>query len=209
MFDSHSKLAAAKLGDSEAKGELLDRFRPYLNVIAQRLLDERLKGRMDSGDVVQATYLEASRDFGAFRGETIESFLAWLRNILRNNVATAHQEHLATQKRSARLEVTIRPTGNSSSDPRPFEQMIPSDSSSPSQRMMRSESAALLAACIEQLPSTQQEAIRMKYLDGLSIKAISERMQKSEMAVAGLLKRGLHGLREHMSRAQSENSSFW
>ena len=209
VFDSHSKLAAAKLGDSEAKGELLDRFRPYLNVIAQRLLDERLKGRMDSGDVVQATYLEASRDFGAFRGETIESFLAWLRHILRNNVATAHQEHLATQKRSARLEVTIHPTGNSSSDPLRFEQMIPSDSSSPSQRMMRSESAALLAACIEQLPSTQQDAIRMKYLDGLSIKAISERMQKSEMAVAGLLKRGLHGLREHMSRAQSGNSSFW
>jgi RNA polymerase sigma-70 factor (ECF subfamily) len=75
--------------------------------------------------------------------------------------------------------------------------------------MMRSESAALLAACIEQLPSTQQDAIRMKYLDGLSIKAISERMQKSEMAVAGLLKRGLHGLREHMARAQSGNSSFW
>ncbi|MCY3005316.1 MAG: sigma-70 family RNA polymerase sigma factor [Planctomycetota bacterium] len=209
MFDSHSKLAAAKLGDSEAKGELLDRFRPYLNVIAQRLLDDRLKGRMDSSDVVQATYLEASRDFGAFRGDTIESFLSWLRHILRNNVSTAHQEHLATQKRSARLEVNIRPTGNSSSDPMQFEQMIPSDASSPSQRLMRSEAAALLAACIEQLPLTQQEAIRMKYLEGLSLKAISERINKSEMAVAGLLKRGLQGLREHMAQARAGNSSFW
>lgn len=209
MFDSHSKLAAAKLGDSEAKGELLDRFRPYLNVIAQRLLDNRLKGRMDSSDVVQTTYLEASRDFGAFRGDTIESFLAWLRHILRNNVSTAHQEHLATQKRSARLEVNIRPIGNSSSNPMQFEQMIPSDASSPSQRLIRSEAAALLAACIEQLPLTQQEAIRMKYLEGLSLKAISERIDKSEMAVAGLLKRGLQALREHMARAQAGNSSFW
>jgi RNA polymerase sigma-70 factor (ECF subfamily) len=209
VFDSHSKLAAAKLGDSEAKGELLDRFRPYLNVIAQRLLDNRLKGRMDSSDVVQTTYLEASRDFGAFRGDTIESFLAWLRHILRNNVSTAHQEHLATQKRSARLEVNIRPIGNSSSNPMQFEQMIPSDASSPSQRLMRSEAAALLAACIEQLPLTQQEAIRMKYLEGLSLKAISERIDKSEMAVAGLLKRGLQALREHMARAQAGNSSFW
>ena len=76
MFDSQAKLSAAKDGDSQAKGELLDRFRPYLNVIAQRLLDDRLKGRMDHNDLVQATYLEASRDFDSFRGDTIESFLS-------------------------------------------------------------------------------------------------------------------------------------
>lgn len=209
MFDSQSKLAAAKRGDSQAKGELLDRFRPYLNVIAQRLLDERLKGRMDFSDVVQATYLEASRDFDSFRGESIESFLAWLRNILRHNISTAHQEHLATHKRSAKLEVTINGVANSGSSPMVFEQLIPSDASSPSQRLMRSEAAAMLAACIEHLPTSQGEAIRMRYLEGLSLREISERVSKTEMAVAGLLKRGLHGLREEMARIQSGTSSLW
>ncbi len=209
MFDSKAKLAAAKQGDSQAKGELLDRFRPYLNVIAQRLLDERLKGRMDYSDVVQATYLEASRDFEAFRGDSIETFLAWLRHILRNNISTAHQEHLATQKRSAKLEITMNSIGSYGSSPMQFEQLIPAETSSPSQRMMRSEAAAILAACIEGLPRAQGDAIRMRYLEGMSLKGISERMKKTEMAVAGLLKRGLQGLREEMARIKSGTSSFW
>ncbi|MEI6524794.1 MAG: sigma-70 family RNA polymerase sigma factor [Planctomycetota bacterium] len=209
MFDSKAKLAAAKQGDSQAKGELLDRFRPYLNVIAQRLLDERLKGRMDYSDVVQATYLEASRDFEAFRGDSIETFLAWLRHILRNNISTAHQEHLATQKRSAKLEITMNSIGSYGSSPMQFEQLIPAETSSPSQRMMRSEAAAILAACIEGLPRAQGDAIRMRYLEGMSLKGISERMKKTEMAVAGLLKRGLQGLREEIARIKSGTSSFW
>lgn len=209
MFDSQSKLAAAKQGDSRAKGELLDRFKPYLNVIAQRLLDERLKGRMDYSDLVQATYLEASRDFDSFRGDSIETFLAWLRHILKNNIASVHQEHLATQKRSAKLEVHFVAGGESGSSPMQFDQFIPSDASSPSQRMMRSEAAAMLAACIEHLPATQGEAIRMRYLEGMSLRAISEKMTKTEMAVAGLLKRGLQGLREEMARIRSGTSSIW
>jgi RNA polymerase sigma-70 factor (ECF subfamily) len=209
VFDSKAKLAAAKQGDSQAKGELLDRFRPYLNVIAQRLLDERLKGRMDYSDVVQATYLEASRDFEAFRGDSIETFLAWLRHILRNNISTAHQEHLATQKRSAKLEITMNSIGSYGSSPMQFEQLIPAETSSPSQRMMRSEAAAILAACIEGLPRAQGDAIRMRYLEGMSLKGISERMKKTEMAVAGLLKRGLQGLREEIARIKSGTSSFW
>ena len=81
--------------------------------------------------------------------------------------------------------------------------MIPSGSSSPSQRMMRDEAAVVLAICLEQIPETQRQAIRMRYLEGMSLKEISERIEKSEMAVAGLLKRGLRALREEMATRQS------
>jgi RNA polymerase sigma-70 factor (ECF subfamily) len=164
---------------------------------------------MDYNDLVQATYLEASRDFACFRGDTIESFLSWLRHILRNNIASAHQEHLQTQKRSARLEVSINPVGVSGSSPMQFEQLVPSGASSPSQRLMRNEAAAMLAACIEHLPQTQADAIRMRYLEGQSLKQIADRMSKTEMAVAGLLKRGLQGLRDEMARIKTGTSSFW
>jgi len=81
--------------------------------------------------------------------------------------------------------------------------MVPSDSSSPSQRMMRDEAAVVLAICLEQIPETQRQAIRMRYLEGMSLKEISEKIEKSEMAVAGLLKRGLRALREEMATRQS------
>ena len=198
LFDSQQILDQAKQGDEKAKGELLNRFRPYLNVIAQRMLDDRLQGRMDSADVVQTTYLEASRDFPQFRGESIESLLAWLANILRNNVATAHQEHLVTQKRSARKEVVLRVASESGGSSLGMADLIPSEASSPSQRLMRDEAAVVLASCLDKIPETQREAIRMRYLEGMSLKSISDRTGKSEMAVAGLLKRGLRALREVM-----------
>ncbi|MFN9852137.1 MAG: RNA polymerase sigma factor, partial [Planctomycetota bacterium] len=60
----------------------------------------------------------------------------------------------------------------------------------------------------EQIPDTQREAIRMRYLEGMSLKEISKKMDKSEMAVAGLLKRGLQGLRDEMRTIQSTLSSL-
>lgn len=203
LLDSQEILALAKQGDESAKGELLNRFRPYLNVIAQRHLDERLQSRLDYADVVQITFLEATRDFDDFRGESVESLLAWLRNILRNNVSTAHQQHLTAQKRSARKEVILRVSSDSGGNSLGLQDMVLSESSSPSQRMMRDEASVVLATCLEHIPETQREAIRMRYLEGMSLKEISERIEKSEMAVAGLLKRGLRALREEMATRQN------
>jgi RNA polymerase sigma-70 factor (ECF subfamily) len=82
--------------------------------------------------------------------------------------------------------------------------LLPSETTSPSQRAMRDEVAAELAASLMKLPDTQKEALRLRYLEGWSLKKISDHLQKSEMAVAGLLKRGLQGLRQEL--IDEENS---
>lgn len=187
-------LDQALAGDAEALGELLEHYRAYLTVLAQRYLDQRLKGRLDPADVVQVTFLEAQRDLPAFRGHHIEELLGWLRHILRNNVSSAHQKHIYTQKRSAGREVSNSPT-----DSRPaITDLAPAETTSPSQRMMRDEAAVYLANCLEDLPDTQREALRLRYVEGCSLKQIAETMDKTEMAVAGLLKRGLKALRNKM-----------
>ena len=68
---------------------------------------------------------------------------------------------------------------------------------------MRDEASVVLATCLAHIPETQREAIRLRYLEGMSLKEISERIEKSEMAVAGLLKRGLRALREEMATRQN------
>ncbi len=187
-------LERAQAADAEALGELLEDYRAYLTVLAQRYLDTRLRGRLDAADIVQITFLEAQRDLPNFRGHQIEELLGWLRHILRNNVSSAHQKHIYTQKRSAGREVSNSPT-----DSRPaLTELAPSETTSPSQRMMRDEAAVFLADCLEELPETQREALRLRYVEGQSLKQISEAMNKTEMAVAGLLKRGLQALRNKM-----------
>lgn len=189
-------LALAKKGERSALGSLLEHYRPYLLVLAQRYLDPRLQGRLDPADVVQVTFLEAQRDLESFRGEDIASMLAWLRNILRNNIASMHQHHLMTKKRSAHLEAYSKTATEEGQVE--LVDLLPSETTSPSQRAMRDEVAAELAASLMKLPDTQKEALRLRYLEGWSLKRISDHLQKSEMAVAGLLKRGLQGLRQEL-----------
>ncbi len=187
-------LESAQQGNAEALGTLLENYRAYLTVLAQRYLDTRLSGRLDPADVVQITFMEAQRDLPSFRGHSIEELLGWLRNILRNNVSSAHQKHLYTQKRSAGREVSNSPT-----DSRPaITDVAPAETTSPSQRLMRDEAAVYLSNCLEDLPVSQREALRLRYVEGCSLKQMAEKMDKSEMAVAGLLKRGLQALRHRM-----------
>lgn len=181
-------------GDKEAFGELLEDYRAYLTVLAKRYLDDRVRGRVDEADIVQVTFMEAQRDLSAFRGSQIEELLGWLRHILRNNVSSAHQKHLYTQKRSAGREINNSPTDSGPA----ITDMAPSETTSPSQRVMRDEAAVFLANCLEGLPETQKEALRLRYVEGYSLKEIAEKMDKSEMAAAGLLKRGLQALRTRM-----------
>lgn len=181
-------------GNRESLGRLLEDYRAYLMVLAQRYLDVRLRGRLDPADVVQVTFLEAQRDLPAFRGHQIEELLGWLRNILRNNVSSAHQKHLYAQKRSAGRESNNGPVENGPT----LTDLIPAETTSPSQRVMRDEAAVYLANCLQSLPETQREALRLRYVEGQSLKEISTTMDKSEMAVAGLLKRGLQSLRDKM-----------
>src|SRR5262249_59434228 len=69
-------------GSAEAQGEILQRYQPWLCLLARLQLDRRFQCKFDASDVVQLTMLEAFRAFGQFRGTTEAELTAWLRQIL-------------------------------------------------------------------------------------------------------------------------------
>src|SRR5262245_59360792 len=83
---THDLLERARRGDAEAMGQLLERYQPYLYLLAQRRLSPRIRTRVDPSDIVQQTLFEMQRDLPAFRGGAEEELLAWLRRILQHNV---------------------------------------------------------------------------------------------------------------------------
>ena len=190
-------VVASKEGDNDALGRLLEQYRGYLLMLAHRYLSEALRRRVDPSDIVQLTFLEAKRDLPAFRGSTPAEFSGWLPGMLKNNVATAVTRHVTTQKRSLKREVNAAP-GENDSVQGGWIQQLPGSATSPSGVAIREEAVFALMQALHHLPETQAEAIRLRYMEGLSLAEIVERMGKSDTAVAGLLKRGLQKLRTIM-----------
>jgi RNA polymerase sigma-70 factor (ECF subfamily) len=188
-------LRAAQAGDPRALGELLQQWRPYLRDLAQRQLDSCLAIRVDPSDVIQQTCVDAMRDAANFQGNGEEQLRAWLRRMLERNVADLVRRHVVAQKRTVRREQPLEvPSSSDCGGGR-----VPvAEQSSPSGRMMRNEAAERLAARIAALPADQRDAIRCRYLEGQSLNAMALHFQRSETAVAGLLKRGLETLRQQL-----------
>lgn len=194
--DTHSDglIRRARDGDRDALGCLLEHYRGYLRISAQRRLQAPLAARMDASDVVQKTFLEAQRSFDRFQGANENQLLGWLRSILEHHLTDAVRDHLVAQKRSISQQRSLDDSrmGNSRAG------WLAADQSSPSHRAIRAEAAIKLARALRQLPEDQREAVRLRHLEGWSLSELAEHFDRSQFAVAGLVKRGLQTLRTVM-----------
>lgn len=180
----------ARDGDDAALGALLDGYRDQLRSITERLLDERLATRVDASDIIQLTCISAHRKIGDFVGENSAEFLDWLRRIHVLNISNAYRDHAVAQNRSIEREVATIDELSS---------LI--DSRRPSATLHAADSIRVLTGAITKLPPDQATAIRLRYLDGLALKQVAQRMERTEGAVVGLVWRGLENLRKHLPDA--------
>jgi RNA polymerase sigma-70 factor (ECF subfamily) len=193
-------LVKARAGDVNALGELIDKYRPYVRALAQRQLDSAVKPRLDPSDVVQQSCLEFHRDFEQFRGNEEGELLAWLKQILNSNVANAIRYHIFTKKRSTDRDQSMDDSGDGGQSLR---QNIAGDQSSPSQKAIRRERDEQMIQLMDELSDDQREAVRLRHFEGWSLQQLAEHFDRSEAAVAGLLKRAMQKLRQHMGDMDS------
>src|SRR4051794_6513815 len=108
MMVSHADVGRltdlARGGDAAALGALLESVRPYLTLLARLQIGRRLQGKADPADLVQDAFLQAHRDFPAFRGASEAELMAWLRHILAGHLANLVRRYFGTQGRNVRLE---------------------------------------------------------------------------------------------------------
>src|SRR5690348_12739705 len=92
-------------GEDQSRGELLERCREYLCLLARFRLSPRLQAKLDPSDVVQQTLLKAHENMDQFRGRTPGEFMAWLRKILANQLAEVARRFGAEARDLAREHV--------------------------------------------------------------------------------------------------------
>lgn len=196
-------LQKAKSGDQDSVGELLGVYRDYLLGIAVARLDPRIRARCNPSDVVQETLLEAYRDFHQFRGGLEREFLAWIRQILANNLARMVEVHLLTDKRDLRRERRLEPHSNANgSRLENRDQWFTDNGSSPSKALQRKEQLSAILERIGRLPSNFRDVLILRHIEELPFEEVATRLGKSAGAVRMIWLRALEQLRE-MEEASS------
>lgn len=183
----------ARHGQAEL-GRLLEYYRPFLLIVAESEIAPRLRAKCDPEDVVQQTLLDAAKTFPQFFGRTEPEFSAWLQRIHRNDLNDFFRKVLA-QKRDVDREQRLYESDGSAS----FCWNEPAaEQTTPSQRLIRGEKALRLAHLLQELTPPQRDAVRLRHLEGRSIREVAAELDCTVVAAAGLIKRGLQGLRGKM-----------
>ena len=188
---AESLLHEARADGGEPLGRLLEQYRGYLRVLAERQVGPGLARRVDASDIVQQTMLEAHRAFAGFQGATENEFMVWLTQILERNVRDNIRDHVQTAKRAIGREQWLE-------NETIMWQATSASQSSPSRRAMRGEEAVKLAEALDRLPEDQRTAVRLRHLEGWSLAEVAKHLNRTPAAAAGLIKRGMQSLRTQL-----------
>jgi RNA polymerase sigma-70 factor (ECF subfamily) len=155
---------------------------------------------VDPSDILQDTFLEAFRRLGEFTENGNSSASRWLITIARNQLISNTRRHRAA-KRGARAATQF---DGESYDARSMILLLEDLAvyeRTPSQSAFAHELLGVIEHYLKGLPAAQQTAVRLRYMDGLSVREIACRMGRTGKAVRNLCNRGLSALRGQMQSA--------
>ncbi len=185
----HSDLAIANRllqGDEAAFRELFDNFFPKL----YRFALARLNGNQDEArEVVQRTFCKAFERLDTYRGEA--SLYGWMCQICRNNIVD-----LGRQRQREFQKVTLLEEDGTIQSI--LETLAAPAAEEPENQAWRMDVMRLIQATMDCLPGHYGDVLEWKYVDGLSVKEIAERLAVGPKAAESLLTRARGAFREAM-----------
>ncbi len=189
MHADDLKLARSLItGDEKMFNQFFEQFFPRLYRFAfSRLSDESIVE-----DVVQSTLMNAMRGMKNYRGEA--SMFTWLCQICRNEIATIY-------RKQGKSVLTVTADDDAI---RPILESLESESATPEQHYLDLETRRLLAEVLDFLPGNYGEALEWKYVLGLSVSEIADRLKLTELATQSLLARARTSFRNALNHISPE-----
>jgi len=179
----------------QALAVVFAQYRERLERMVALRMDPRLRGRLDPADVLQEVYLDASKRLAAYVASPEAPVFVWLRGIAANTLIDLHRRHLGAQARDAGREVSIGLASGTTTAGWLAGQLVGS-MTSPSQVAIREETAALLAAAIDQMDELDREVLLLRHFELLRNHEVAMILNLSENAASNRYVRALERLRE-------------
>lgn len=186
-------LGEARGGSMSAFGQLLEIYRPYLQMVAEAELSSEIRPKVSASDLVQDSFLEAQLDFPGFRGTTDAEFRGWLRQVLIHNLKNASRSWQETEKRNVwREEQNL-----------PLAEQPGGTEKAPSVMAMQREESIRLQSGLLSLPEHFRQVIFLRSYERLSFEEIGLRMQRTADAARKLWVRAI----EQLQRVLAEKAA--
>ena len=191
-------LAQAVAGQRFALEKLLIAHQRRLMARIQRKLPRTLAGVVSPEDVLQDTYIEVFRRIQSFELSGIRAFYRWLVTIADNRVIDVARAHRAAKRGGGRERVELPPDSSSVA---PLLDALHAHSNTPSRVAADHEFESAVHVALAALKPDYREALRLRFLMGLSVSETARSMKRSEWSIHKLCSRGLQRLRESLGEA--------
>ena len=177
---TESLIVSARTGDGRSRDALVRRFLPLLRQWAHRRLPPAARDLHETEDLVQLALMRALNHLDAFRSEGPGSFLAYLRQILLNQV----RDEVRRVARRPRVDDSVLEIADEGLGGAPLERLIGEE------RLRAYENA------LAKLPQRQQALIVMRLELGLSYPEIAAEVGGTPDAARVMVARALVKLAE-------------
>jgi RNA polymerase sigma-70 factor (ECF subfamily) len=197
--DSLGLLQRARAGDRQALDELFARHRDRLRRMVDMRLDWGLRSRLDASDVIQDAYLEvAGRLEEYLRNPTLPLFL-WLRLVVGERLTTLHRQHLGTQMRDARREVSLYRAALPEASSAALAARLLGKHTSPTQAAVRAERLLRVQEALNSLDPLDREVLSLRHFEQLSRAEAARVLGIAESAAAKRYIRALKRLKQTLA----------
>ncbi len=181
-------LERIRAGDEAAFSMLFRKYSPRLSVLIHYKLSPEVRSRIEVDDILQETFLVASRQLGNFTYRNPGSFMSWIARIA-DHVIVDTARHQGRQKRHPLELVRLRTLSN----PRGPEAV---DSATPSRILAQKERLQQVLTRLDALSEDYRQVILLARIEGLSMAEIAGRLGKTREHAAVLLHRAIQRLKE-------------
>ncbi|MGZ0172350.1 MAG: sigma-70 family RNA polymerase sigma factor [Planctomycetales bacterium] len=159
-------------GGDAAVAELFSEFQPRLERMVEFRLDRRLRGRVDSLDIIQEAYIEIARRIGDYTSKPTVAFYVWVRQITWQTLVSVHRRHLG-QNRHPGMEVRLN-RKNPNETTFSIAEALVGQLTSPSGAARRQEDYDQLREALSTMDETDREVLALRHFEQLGNNEVAE-----------------------------------
>jgi RNA polymerase sigma-70 factor (ECF subfamily) len=150
-----------------ALAEIFSSALPRLERIIRFRIHPRIRGRVDAADILQETWVTASKRLADYLREPTVSLFIWLRQLALQTLIDIHRRELC-HRRDAGREIHLAsdsPPGDTSLSIAHF---LADQITSPSQHLIRAEDIEQLQQALNSMPEIDREVLALRHFEQLT-----------------------------------------